>query len=123
MEFKRGKEYFEKSIACREDFDLGDFVRVEGDRGFEVGVVCHRSIQSSSSLPFFSQNGQPNLRKIVGRANDHEKKYVQMKVRDESRALHICNELAAKRRLPILMLDAEFQTDRNKLTFLYISDV
>lgn len=123
MEFKRGKERFEKSVACREDFDLGDYVRVEGDRGYEVGVVCNRTIQNSSSLPYFTQNGQPTLRKIVARANENEKRYLQMKLRDESRALHICNELAARRKLAILIVDAEFQTDRNKLTFLYVSDM
>jgi cell fate regulator YaaT (PSP1 superfamily) len=98
-------------------------VKVEGDRGYEIGVVCQRTVQSSASRPFFAQNGQPALRKILGRATENEKKYLLMKLRDESRALHICNELAARRKLPILMLDAEFQSDRNKLTFFYVSDV
>jgi cell fate regulator YaaT (PSP1 superfamily) len=104
-------------------------VKVESDRGgYEVGVVCQRTLQfcsASSSRHLTRTQPQPAScrKKIVERATENEKKHLLMKLRDETRALQICNELAARRKLPILMLDAEFQNDRNKLTFLYVSDV
>jgi cell fate regulator YaaT (PSP1 superfamily) len=122
VEFKRVKEKFEKSATCPEDFEVGDCVKVEGSRGQNIGVICNIDVQSSDDVPFFGPDGQESFKKIVSRASEHERKNLMTKLRDEDRALHICNELAARRGLPILIVDAEFQFDRNKLTFSYISD-
>ena len=76
---------------------------------------------SSDSAPFFAENGRENFRKIIGKANVNEKRVFLTKIRDEERALHICNELVARKRLSIIVLDAVFQLDRTKLTFFYVS--
>lgn len=97
-------------------------MKVEGSRGQNIGFICNIEVQTSDDVPFFGPDGQESFKKIVGRAPEHEKKALMTKLRDEDRALHICNELATRRRLPILIVDAEFQFDRNKLTFSYVSD-
>jgi cell fate regulator YaaT (PSP1 superfamily) len=104
-----------------EDFEIGDYVKVETDRSHEIGVVCNIRVMSSNSAPFFSETGRENFRKIVSRATVAEKRLFLVKIRDEDRALHICNELVARKRLPIVVLDATFQVDRTKLTFSYVS--
>ena len=76
---------------------------------------------SSETTPFFAENGRENFRKIIGKATPNEKRIFLTKMRDEERALHICNELVARKRLSIVVLDAVFQMDRTKLTFFYVS--
>lgn len=97
-------------------------MKVEGDRGQNIGFISNIDIQSSDDMPFFGPDGRENFRKIIGKATDQERIILMTKIRDEARALHICKELANKRRLPILIVDADFQLDRNKLTFSYTSD-
>ena len=97
-------------------------MKVEGSRGQNIGVIRNIEVQSSNDVPFFGPDGQESFRKIIGKASEQERRILMTKVRDEARALHICNELATRRRLPILIVDAEFQFDRNKLTFSYVSD-
>jgi cell fate regulator YaaT (PSP1 superfamily) len=123
VEFKRSKGFCEKTAFCAEDFEIGDYIRVESDsRTHELGVVCNICVMSSETTPFFGENGRENFRKIIGRATPSEKALFLTKIRDEERALHICNELVARKRLPIVVVEAKFQLDRTKLTFLYMSD-
>jgi cell fate regulator YaaT (PSP1 superfamily) len=122
VEFKRSKDLCEKTAFCAEDFEIGDYVKVESDRNHELGVVCDVRVMSTESTPFFGENGRENFRKIVGRATPAEKRLFLTKIRDEERALQICLELVSRKRLPITVLDANFQLDRTKLTFLYTSN-
>jgi cell fate regulator YaaT (PSP1 superfamily) len=122
VEFKRSSDFCEKTALCAEDFEIGDYVRVESDKTHELGVVCNISVMSSETTPFFGVNGRENFRKILGRATPTEKSHFLTKIRDEERALHICNELVTRKGLPIVVVEAKFQLDRTKLTFLYMSD-
>jgi hypothetical protein len=54
VEFRRGKEIVEKSVSCLADFSVGEFVKVEKGRGYEVGVVYEVKLETSESMTYFS---------------------------------------------------------------------
>ena len=122
MEFKKSKDYCEKAAFCIDDFEIGDCIRVESERSHELGVICNIIVMSSETTPFFGEGGRENFRKIVGRAAPSDKSLFLSKIREEERALRICNELVTRKKLPIVVVEAKFQSDRTKLTFLYLSD-
>eukprot|EP00602_Paraphysomonas_sp_CaronLab_P003974 CAMPEP_0185017808 /NCGR_PEP_ID=MMETSP1103-20130426/694_1 /TAXON_ID=36769 /ORGANISM="Paraphysomonas bandaiensis, Strain Caron Lab Isolate" /LENGTH=338 /DNA_ID=CAMNT_0027547385 /DNA_START=102 /DNA_END=1115 /DNA_ORIENTATION=+ len=121
VHFKRTKDMFfcESLNGNSPAFRAGDFVKVEADRGHDLGVVSKIiSPSNSASYPF---HDVPR-RRVLALATEDEKAYLLSKVGDEWRALDICRELAARRHMNINVLDAEYQFDRRKLTFLFTSE-
>jgi cell fate regulator YaaT (PSP1 superfamily) len=101
-----------------ESFNIGDYVKVEADRGFDLGVIAVILTPGSSSYPY---HNIPR-RRVLGLANEDEKAFLIAKIEEEYRALDICRDLAARRGMKINVLDAELQYDRRKLTFLFTSE-
>jgi cell fate regulator YaaT (PSP1 superfamily) len=102
-----------------EDFNIGDFVKVEADRGHDLGVISEIHIAGYS--PAYPYQEIP-FRRVISLATPEEKAYHMSKLDEEFRALDICRDLAARRMMKINVLDAEFQFDRRKLTFLFTSE-
>lgn len=101
-----------------ESFNVGDFVKVEADRGFDLGVIAVLLVPGAPNYPYHSIP----RRRVLSLANDEEKAFLLAKIEEEYRALDICRELAARRQMKINVLDAELQFDRRKLTFLFTSE-
>jgi hypothetical protein len=101
-----------------ESFKIGDFVKVEADRGFDLGVIALILLPEVADYPYHSIP----RRRVLSLANDDEKAFLLAKIEEEYRALDICRELAARRQMKINVLDAELQFDRRKLTFLFTSE-
>lgn len=102
-----------------ESFKNGDYVKVEADRGFDLGVVANVLIPGTS--PNYPYHSVPR-RRVLSVANEEEKAFLLSKIEEEYRALDICRELASRRQMKINVLDAELQFDRRKLTFLFTSE-
>jgi hypothetical protein len=88
-------------------------VKVEGDRGLDIGVVSE--IYSEIMDISFTK-------KILCLATQEEILYSLSKEKDEVAAVELCRALVARRGLSICIVDAEFQCDRKKLTFFFTSD-
>jgi cell fate regulator YaaT (PSP1 superfamily) len=101
-----------------ESFKIGDFVKVEADRGFDLGVIALILLPGAADYPYHSIP----RRRVLSLANDEEKAFLLAKIEEEYRALDICRELATRRQMKINVLDAELQFDRRKLTFLFTSE-
>lgn len=114
VRFKRSTSTFRLAESCPTQISIGDYVKVEADRGHDIGVVC-------GVLPTNPNLGEETDRLILNLASHDEKIFLLSKLRDENRALAICKEMASKRSMQIQLLDAEFQFDRNKLTFVFTS--
>ena len=59
---------------------------------------------------------------VLMHASESEIEVMLGKVRDEAKALQMCRQLAQQRQMRLNLLDAEFQFDKNKLTFIFTSD-
>lgn len=99
--------------TCTTEVRVGDFVKVEGDRGLDIGVVSE--IYSEIMDISFTK-------KILCLATQEEIHYSLSKEKDEVAAVELCRALVARRGLSISIVDAEFQCDRKKLTFFFTSD-
>ena len=92
----------------------GDFVKVETDRGFDIGLVfCKKDNIRGNEIP---------RRKILGRPSQEEMSILPLKMAEESEAVKICRQMAAARGLSINIADVEFQFDRSKLTVVFASE-
>jgi hypothetical protein len=129
VNFKRTKDQFIHSVSYPHSFRKGDFVKVEADRGHDVGIISEivllpshvRGNISVAELEIALNVPIPH-RYALQHASDKEIQVLLNKVRDESRALQVCRQLAQQRQMKLNLLDAEFQFDKNKLTFIFTSD-
>lgn len=67
-----------------------------------------------------SKDLQP--KKIFAKASNSDTQLLMTKRQDESKALQICISKVKQRNLPMEVIDAEYQWDRRKLTFYFISE-
>jgi cell fate regulator YaaT (PSP1 superfamily) len=121
VRFKRTTSTFRLLPTCQHIISIGDYVKVEADRGHDIGVVCGVLPPNTvDNTPI--NNNENNARYIIDIATNEEKIFLLAKLKDESRALTICREMSAHRNMHIQLLDAEFQFDRNKITFVFTSN-
>ncbi|KAI8333544.1 PSP1 C-terminal conserved region-domain-containing protein [Chlamydoabsidia padenii] len=143
VEFKAGRvDYFyvpsEQGLAPVK-FQAGDLVIVEGDRGKDLGKVTSdtltidkveqlvsQKLQQQQALPDDdTSNEKPkdvHIKRLYRLATPDEINLLVEKAQDELRALALCQQKTKGRNLPMTVVDAEYQWDRRKLTFFFVSD-
>ncbi|ORX91283.1 PSP1-domain-containing protein [Basidiobolus meristosporus CBS 931.73] len=135
VEFKAGRTdiYYtaeNSSLVCR----VGDLVIVEADRGKDLGKVINDSV-TPKQLELLQQNQagdsgsgdsrlgnkeiQPKL--IYHIAQPSEIAQLAAKSQDEAKAMLVCQTKVRQKKLPMEVMDAEYQWDRRKLTFYFIA--
>ncbi|KAG0749614.1 hypothetical protein G6F57_003478 [Rhizopus arrhizus] len=137
VEFKAGRSDFFYSPHFYPR--LGDLVIVEGDRGKDLGKVVANTLtvaqvteleqkkqarlDSASSSEDQQQQQQLkkeiHVKRIFRLAAPDEIHMFMMKDQDEQKALAICQQRIKQRKLPMEIVDAEYQWDRRKLTFYF----
>lgn len=109
----------------------GDYVKVEADRGEDLGIVLNKIPFSSFEevVPTAGYRGRgfscgnTSEKKFVLRlATSEEKLSLQIKVSDEEIALKTIRERSFEKNLPMRVLDCEYQFDRHKLIFYFESN-
>lgn len=118
---------------------IGDLVVVEGDRGKDLGKVVANTLtvdqvteleqkkqarlESANAHEDQQQQQQPkkeiHIKRIFRLAAPDEIQMFIMKAQDEQKALEICQQRIKQRKLPMKVVDAEYQWDRRKLTFYF----
>lgn len=92
----------------------GDFIKVEADRGYDIGVVFRqKNMNSTIEIP---------RKRIIGHIGPNEMSILPHKIAEETQATLICRQMANHRGLLITIADVEFQFDRNKLTAIFASE-
>ncbi|KAF9042217.1 PSP1 C-terminal conserved region-domain-containing protein [Panaeolus papilionaceus] len=133
------------------DLRVGDLVVVEADRGKDLGKIVNDRITISEVEAFqrdrdnaaghgsgLDANGQPvspgggpsggsskkeiNPKMIYGKANQQDVHLLATKTQDELKALQLCQTKVRAKKLPMEVIDAEYQWDRRKLTFYFIAE-
>ena len=104
-------------------FGLNDFVIVEADRGLALGIIV-AMIPAEQFKSLHVMWGIKELKEIKWAATAADRMQLVKKAQDEHAALQLCYEKAIHiYKLPIALIDAEFQFDRQKLTLVFKSKV
>ncbi|KAF5376952.1 hypothetical protein D9615_007253 [Tricholomella constricta] len=150
VEFKAGRTDLFYLTDLSQDIRIGDLVIVEADRGKDLGKVVNDSITLAEVEAFQKQqqeragfgDGQPtspggagssagpgavgkkeiNPKMIYGKAQQQDAQLLVSKMQDEVKALQLCQSKVRAKKLPMEVVDAEYQWDRRKLTFYFIAE-
>jgi hypothetical protein len=138
VEFKAGRtDLFYIPVGSALTIRVGDLLIVEGDRGNDLGKVINSSITMEDYVAhktsiIAAQSGNANFspstadipepKKVYRHALPSEVNMLVIKCQDELRALQFCQTRAMQHNLPMEVVDAEYQWDRRKLTFYFVSD-
>lgn len=129
VKFKRTQRTFEIGPRLSRDLKVGTYVKVEADRGEDLGIVVGRvknPVSRSASVgggigEITASSGAigGDSKKIIRLATHDEVSLLQMKRMEEEELLNVCRTKARQRALPMKVVDAEYQFDRHKLTFFF----
>lgn len=146
VEFKAGRtEIFyvlEADGAPQLSCKVGELVIVEADRGEDLGRVTAEisvaTMRSCISGIGLGEEEDPNKisaelagllkskeivpKRIHRLAQAGDLKLLQAKAQEEALAMVRCQSRIRQKKLPMDVVDAEYQWDRNKLTFYFIAD-
>ena len=141
VEFKSGRTeiLFIQEANGQPEFgiSIGDYVIVEADRGEDLGkVVGSISIErmkqimndpnsvSLTQSEIYSGIGVKEIipKRIHRLARPADVRLLQTKAQEEAIAMLRCQSKVRQKKLPMEVVDAEYQWDRNKLTFYFVSD-
>lgn len=147
VEFKAGRTDLFYCTDLALDIRVGDLVIVEADRGKDLGKVINDTIslaeveafqkqQKLMNIGYADAHGVPtsptsagtsggkeiNPKMIYGKAQPHDTQGLAIKVQDEMKALELCRSKVQQRKLPMEVVDAEYQWDRRKLTFYFVAE-
>ena len=113
-------------VGYDDHFKIGDLVKVEADRGEDLGTLIHMwnaedfadwlAKQSGSSSRATSSKYHKRMLRL---ATEEEKEKLPRKQLEEEAALELCRSKAEQRKLPMQVVSAEYQFDRHKLTFYF----
>jgi len=131
VKFKRTQRNFVLGPRIQRDLKIGTYVKVEADRGEDLGIVVGKvaadklnfsgrsSFSSMGIGPPSAGMGGGDLKRIIRLATHDEVSLLSMKRDEEEELLQICRAKVRQRGLPMHVVDAEYQFDRHKLTFFF----
>jgi cell fate regulator YaaT (PSP1 superfamily) len=124
VKFKRSQKNFVLNSHIIGDIKIGSYVKVEADRGEDLGIVLSRipieKFNSGSRINAQSMDvPQYQFKRITRLATDEEISLLNLKEEEEAELLKICKSKISQRGLPMNVVDAEYQFDRHKLTFFF----
>jgi len=138
VKFKRTQRSFIPGPRVPREIKIGCYVKVEADRGEDLGFVVSRipaekfnasgrsnfrvsagvdGTDSSSSAPL--SGSAADLKRVVRLATREEVALIAAKREEEDELLKICRAKVKNRGLAMNVVDAEYQFDRHKLTFFF----
>jgi len=138
VKFKRTQRSFIIGPRVTRDLKIGCYVKVEADRGEDLGIVVAKvpaeKFNSAARSGFratgpqgeigmiatpLGSPGISDLKRIIRLATHDEVSLLNVKREEEEELLKICRGKVRQRALPMHVVDAEYQFDRHKLTFFF----
>ena len=98
------------------DFELGDRVVVESDRGWEVGEVAQPTTRSRRGCSISC------MKSVLRRASDEDLREAAAQHETETSALAFCRERVRERSLGMRLVRVEQVPETKKLVFLFTAD-
>ncbi|KIL57510.1 hypothetical protein M378DRAFT_87819 [Amanita muscaria Koide BX008] len=129
VEFKAGRTDLYYLSDQKMDVRVGDWIIVEADRGRDLGKVVSEGITAREVELWHSRKAakaqaqqEINPKMIYAKAGPQDIETLAAKLGDEMKALQLCQTKVRATRLPIEVIDAEYQWDRRKLTFYFVGE-
>lgn len=137
VKFKRTQRSFVLGPRISRDLKIGTYVKVEADRGEDLGIVIAKlpmeKFNASGRATFRPGAGEmsiippptglgaagADLKRIIRLATHDEVSLLAIKKEEEEELLKVCRSKVRQRALPMHVVDAEYQFDRHKLTFFF----
>ena len=142
VKFKRTQRNFILGQRVAREVKIGCYVKVEADRGEDLGIVfsiipMEKYLASNRPKPEAGAeedsasaegDGQAapshsvsvsDLKRIMRVATHDEISLLEVKRDEEEELLKVCRAKIRQRSLTMSVIDAEYQFDRNKLTFFF----
>lgn len=140
IKFKRTQRNFIPGPRVSGDLKIGCYVKVEADRGEDLGIVVNKipaekfnvagrsafrgagspgGVSDMGVLLAPSMTNLADLKRVVRLATHDEVGLLAAKREEEEELLKVCREKVQQRSLPMHVVDAEYQFDRHKLTFFF----
>ncbi|MBN1885463.1 MAG: stage 0 sporulation family protein [Candidatus Krumholzibacteriota bacterium] len=114
VQFKaQRKEFFrnERALYLR----VGNHCVVQADRGEDMGLIISITSAGSTDVEVVSKE-------VLRHATDRDVEKLEEIRETEKDALRVCQEKVAEHRLPMKLVDVEYQFDGNKITFYFTSN-
>lgn len=93
----------------------GNYCIVEADRGEDIGIIMDIYTGRGEELKDIEKH-------ILRHATDSDMKEIEEAHKKEDEALEICQQKVDEHKLPMKLVDVEWQFDGNKITFYFTSD-
>ncbi|KAI8926614.1 PSP1 C-terminal conserved region-domain-containing protein [Entophlyctis helioformis] len=135
VEFKAGRtDFFFLADDSLGPLSLGDLVIVEADRGKDLGKIIENNINSPQELQLYQAthtdalidthigNKEVQPKRIFRLSAPQEIAMLLGKSQDEAKAMGVCQVKIRQKKLPMEIVDAEYQWDRRKLTFYFVAE-
>jgi cell fate regulator YaaT (PSP1 superfamily) len=123
VSFNRGSRKDYVRNATMQWFEKGDMVAIEGISGFDVGeVTLTGEIVRLQLKKNDVDEHDPNLKKILRKANDRDLAIMATNKDRERDILIRCRAIAKQLNLNMKLSEVEVQADGKKATFFYIAD-
>ncbi|MDP2360339.1 MAG: regulatory iron-sulfur-containing complex subunit RicT [bacterium] len=97
---------------------LGDHVIVNAEKGEDLGRV----VQISGEDRISQEGERDEVRTIVRKANPHDFQRKRRNLQRENRAEEVCRRFVLEHRLPMKVINVEFQLDGKKVTFFFTAE-
>ena len=97
---------------------LGDHVIVSAEKGEDLGRV----VQISAEDRISQEEERNQVRTIVRKASPHDLQRKRRNLQKENRAEEVCRRLVMDHRLPMKVINVEFQLDGKKVTFFFTAE-
>lgn len=128
VNFKRAHKNYVLLPSLMMSVDIGDVVKVEADRGEDVGTIIGKTLatefrETKLTAGFrgrgFTPNGIEQIRYITGLASPYESEVLVMKAQEEEAVLQNIRNTVQQQSLDMGIIDVEFQFDHHKLTVFF----
>ena len=114
VQFKaQRKEFFRNTKALY--LRTGNYCVVQADRGEDMGQIISLTRTEAGEV-------EADLKEVLRHATDQDIEHLNEIRTKESEALKICQQKVAEHKLPMKLVDVEYQFDGNKITFYFTSE-
>ena len=114
VQFKaQRKEFYRNAKALY--LRTGNYCVVQADRGEDMGQIISLTRAEPGEI-------EADMKEVLRHATDKDIEHLNEMRAKESEALKVCQQKVAEHKLPMKLVDVEYQFDGNKITFYFTSE-
>jgi len=114
VQFKAQRKEFYRNVKALY-LRTGNYCVVQADRGEDMGQIISITRAEPSEV-------EADMKEVLRHATDKDIEHLNEMRSKESEALMVCQQKVAEHKLPMKLVDVEYQFDGNKVTFYFTSE-